>query len=151
GKYRQTAVTFCDVVDQLLDQYGFTHTGTTKQTNLTAFCIRLDQVNNLDTCIQYFRRGTQVFKFGWFGMNGTTVRLIGRWQSVNSIAGYIEQTAIDLVARRHGNSLTGVGDLHATYQTFGTIHGYRTYTVFSKVLLHFEHELVTVFAGQLKS
>ena len=49
-KYRKTGICFRDVVDQLLDQYGFTHTCTTEQTDLTTLSVWLDQVNYLDTC-----------------------------------------------------------------------------------------------------
>ena len=44
----------CDVMDKLLDQYGLTYTGTTEQTDLTTFCIRCKQVDNLDPGFQDF-------------------------------------------------------------------------------------------------
>ena len=49
GKHRYTGICFSDIIDQLLDQYCFTHTSTTKQTDLTAFCIWFDQVDHFDT------------------------------------------------------------------------------------------------------
>ena len=57
GKYRQTAVAFCDVVDQFLDQNGFAYTGTAEQTNFTPLSVGLNQVNYLDAGQQDFRGG----------------------------------------------------------------------------------------------
>ena len=42
----------CDVTDQFLDQYGFTYTGTTEQTDLTTFGIGCQKVDYFDTCLQ---------------------------------------------------------------------------------------------------
>ncbi len=49
GKYRNTTICFRNIVDQFLDQYCFSHTGTTKQSDLTTFCIRLNKVNYFNT------------------------------------------------------------------------------------------------------
>jgi hypothetical protein len=49
GEYRHTVVGFGDVVDQFHDQYGFAYTGAPEQTDFTTFCVRFDQVDNLDT------------------------------------------------------------------------------------------------------
>ena len=52
SKHRQTTVLGGNVVDQLHHVYGFTNTGTTEQTNLTAFGKGADQVDYLDTGFQ---------------------------------------------------------------------------------------------------
>ena len=38
-----------NIVNQFLNQYGFTYTGTTEQTNLTTFGIWAQKVDNLNT------------------------------------------------------------------------------------------------------
>ena len=40
-----------DIVDQLLDQYGLTYTGTTEQSDFTTFLVWAEKVNDLDTCL----------------------------------------------------------------------------------------------------
>ena len=40
-----------NIVDQLLDQYRFTYTGTTKQTCFSTLLIWAEQVYDLDTCL----------------------------------------------------------------------------------------------------
>ena len=41
----------CDIVDQLLDQYRLTYTGTTEQTYLSTLLIWTEEVNDLDSCL----------------------------------------------------------------------------------------------------
>ena len=48
-KYRQSRISFRDVVDQFLDQYRFAYPCTSEETNFTPFGIRFDQVDYLDT------------------------------------------------------------------------------------------------------
>src|SRR5699024_10741985 len=54
GKDRISAVFCGNIADQLLDQYGLTNTSAAEETNLTAFCIRSQQVDNLNSCFQDF-------------------------------------------------------------------------------------------------
>ena len=42
-----------NVVDQLLDQYGFSYSCTSEQTDLSTLLIRAEQVNDLDTGLQH--------------------------------------------------------------------------------------------------
>ena len=50
------------VTDQFLDQYSLTYTGTAEQTDLTTFCIRCKQVDNLNPGFQDFYNRALVFK-----------------------------------------------------------------------------------------
>ena len=43
-----------DIVDQFLNQYGLANSGTTKQSNFTTFCVRLNQIDDLDARQQHF-------------------------------------------------------------------------------------------------
>ena len=53
-KHRIARVHFCDVVDQLHDQNGFTDTGPPEQTNFTTLGIGGQQIDNLDAGHQNF-------------------------------------------------------------------------------------------------
>ena len=53
-KYRQAAVSRSNVVDQLHNKNRLSYAGTAEQTDLTALCVRTDQVYYLDTCLQDF-------------------------------------------------------------------------------------------------
>ena len=52
GKNRISAVFRGDVMDQLLNQHRFTHSGTAEQSDFTAFCIRCQEVDDFDSCLQ---------------------------------------------------------------------------------------------------
>ena len=69
GKNRVAAVTFGNVVNQLLNQHGFTHAGATEQTDFTTFGIRLKQVNNLNTGCQNLGFGRLLRKRRRFTVN----------------------------------------------------------------------------------
>src|SRR5699024_4208055 len=73
GENRQTAVLLGDVVDQFEHVDGFTDTGTAKQTDLTAFGKRADQINHLNTGFEEFDRRRKLVKFGCRLMNGATL------------------------------------------------------------------------------
>src|SRR5690606_30674842 len=57
GKNRKSFVSFCNVVDQFLNQYSFTHTGSTKQTNFTSFGVRLNKVDYFNSGVKNFFTG----------------------------------------------------------------------------------------------
>ena len=51
-----------DVSDQLLDQYRFTYSGTSEQTDLTALRVWSQKVNNFDSCLKDLNDRTLVLK-----------------------------------------------------------------------------------------
>ncbi len=60
---------FCDVVDQFLNKHGLTNAGAAEQANFTAFCIRSEQVDNLDTGDENFAVGGLVHEQWRFCVN----------------------------------------------------------------------------------
>ena len=58
-----------NVTDQLLNQYSLTYTGSTEQTDLTAFCIRCKKVDNLDSCLKNLYNRTLLFKCWWLSVD----------------------------------------------------------------------------------
>src|ERR1044072_957672 len=144
SEYGQTFVTFCDVVDQLLDQYGFTYTRTTKQTDLTTFCVRLDQVDHFNTGVQYFCISSQVFEPGRLTVNGITVGSIDVAKAIDCLTYHVEQASFYLVANRHFDSSAFVFYCHTPYKTVGRVHCHATNAVFTQVLLNFQHYLLSI-------
>jgi hypothetical protein len=57
GKNGCTAMAFCNVVDQFLNENGLAHAGAAEQANLTALCIRCEQIDNLNTGYENFILG----------------------------------------------------------------------------------------------
>ena len=57
GKYGISAVLSRDITNQLLNQNGFTYTCSTEQTDLSTLLIRAEQINDLNSGLQYLCRG----------------------------------------------------------------------------------------------
>ncbi len=149
GEHGETTIALGDVVDELLDQYGFAHTGTTEETDLATLCIGLDQVDYLDTGEQYLGGSAQVFKQRRLGVDRAAVYLGYGGQAVDGITRYVEQAAVDRFARGHGDGFASINDLRAAHQAFRAIHGDATNAVFTQVLLHLHDEVGLAFTLDL--
>ena len=60
GEHRYAAVLLGDVVNKLLDQHGFAHTGAAEEADLAALAIGGEQVDDLDTGLEDFWLGFQL-------------------------------------------------------------------------------------------
>ena len=135
-----------DVVDELHDKHGLAHTGTTKETDFTTLGIRFEQVDDFDTCIQYFLRCGKLFELRRFAMDGVSTFLVQLLHAVYGIAYYIHQAAFDLVTHRHGDRVSGRNYFHTSSQSVGTVHGYGAHGVLTDVLLNFDYEGTAIIA-----
>src|SRR5688572_21696 len=99
-------MTFCDVIDQLLDQYCFSYPCTTKQSDFSSFCIRLNQIDNFNTCKKYFLGSCQILKLRWLTMDRISTFIAQLRKTINSSTYYVKQTTADLVTHWHSNRST---------------------------------------------
>src|SRR5690606_15259612 len=98
GKYRKSTVSFCNIVDEFLNQYGFTYTGTAKETNFTSFCVRLNKVDNFNSGEKYFCRCRKIFEFRSRTVNGNSVFTIS-WQvaqTVDSVSNNVKKASVNI-------------------------------------------------------
>src|SRR5215217_381340 len=137
SKYRKTCVSFSDVVYQFHDQNGFTNTRTTEQTDLTTFCIRLQQVDYFDTGKEHFSFSRKFFEFRRSIVDRFSAGFVNRTDTINSFTNNIEQTTFNLITDRHFDRSTCINCIHSTNQTISRVHCDCTYTVFTKMLLNF--------------
>ena len=101
-----------NVVDQFLNQDSLTNAGTAEQTDLTALCIRSQQVNDFDTCFQNLdyrtlvaeRRSRTVDRPLFFGLDFTGI--------VDRFAQHVEHSAQCGGTDRHLDAGTGGDDFH---------------------------------------
>ena len=93
-------------VDQLLDQHGLAHAGAAEQAHLAAFCVRGQQVDDLDAGFQNLHHGALVGKGGGLPVNGPGLPGDGALV-VNGLAEHAEQPAQTLPAHRHGDAAAG--------------------------------------------
>src|SRR5690554_2115913 len=150
GEYRKTRIPFGDVVDQLLDQYGFADPGTTEESDFTTLGIRLDQVDDLDAGVQDFVGSGQVFEFRRLAVDGVAVFFAHRSDSVDRVAGDVEQTAADFIADRHFDGRSRIHHFGAAGNAVGGVHRDGTHGVLTNVLLAFQHQFRSVFTGDFQ-
>ena len=90
-----------NVADQLLNQDCFSYAGTAEQTDLSAFCIRCKQINDLDTGLEHLDNRALLRKARRFAVDAPMLLLIEVFSSVDRLAEHVEQPAQRFLADRH--------------------------------------------------
>ncbi|MNE24669.1 hypothetical protein D3C80_1179660 [compost metagenome] len=103
GEYGDTAVLLRDVVDQFLDGYGFTNTGTAEQADLTALGIWCQKVDNLDSCFQDFCLCGQFIKGRSQTVNRVTLSCYNFSTVINRVTQHVEHAAQCSCTNRNGD------------------------------------------------
>ena len=144
-------MSLCNIVNELLDKHGLAHTGTTEQTDFSAFGIRLKKINHLDSREEYFRRNCKVIEYRSRLMNASEILAVKLRQMVNSIAYYVEQTSFHLTACRNRNRMAKILHLDTSAKTVRAFHSNAPYGIFPYVLLYFKNQSLTVIALNAES
>ena len=135
SKYRQTAMRFGNIVNQLHHVYGFTHTRTTKQTNFAAFCKRAKQINHLNTGFQQFGCTGQFIKFRSRLVNRTFLRSINWPSLIYRITKHIHDASQSSIANWYTNGFTRINNCVTAFQAIGRAHSNRTDNTIAQLLL----------------
>ena len=150
GKYRESIMFLGNVIDKFLNQYGFSDSRTTEQTDLTTFGIRFEQVDHLDTRKEYLLHGSQIFEFGRIAVNGICTFPVEFLHTVNRIADHIHQSPFNLFTNRHCYRTSGRAHFHASLKSVGTIHSHGANRIFTNVLLYFYNQYFAVWPFYLQ-
>ncbi|KAH3677854.1 hypothetical protein OGATHE_000508 [Ogataea polymorpha] len=150
GENGETTVSLGNVVNQLLDENGFTDTGTTEQSNLTTSGVWGEQVDNLDTGLQNLSLGRLLHKGRWISVDWVSLFAFD-WASLidwltNDVDDSTQSTSSDWDrdwSTRVNNGLT-------SHKTLGTIHSNSSNGVLTQVLGNFQDQflVVTLVNGQ---
>ena len=136
----------CNVVDQLLDEHGLTYSGSTEETDLSSLEIRLEKIDDLDTCEEHLLRGSQVLELRRLPVDRECAFAVEFLHSVDGLADNVHHAASDLRADRHCDRRTCALSFHSAIQSVCTVHRYCTHGVLADVLLHFDDEALAVSA-----
>lgn len=143
GEDGVTTVGLGNVVDKLLDKHSLTDTGTTEETNLTTTGVRGEEVDDLDTGLENLSLGGLVNERGGLDVDGGNLGALDGSTLVHGLADDVHDTTESTGADGDLDGETGVKDLLATNETFGTLHGDGTDGVLTKVLGDLENETTT--------
>ena len=131
----------CDVTDQFLDQYGFTYTGTTEQTDLTTFGIGCQKVDYFDTCLQDLYNRALFLKGRGISVDYPVLFFLQAFSTIDGVTQYIEQTTQCLFSYRHLNTCACSCYFHITVKSFTGIQHNTTNHIVSDVLCYFHDTL----------
>ena len=129
-----------DVIDEFLDEHGFTNASATEEADLSTLKVRLKQVNDFYSCIKDFLGSSQVLEFRGFPVNRERMNTLQVSKSIDGVSDDIHHTAPDLCSGGHGNRRTRVHCFHATLETVGRIHRHAPHRVLANMLLNFNHK-----------
>ncbi|CDD61242.1 putative uncharacterized protein [Clostridium sp. CAG:505] len=132
-------------MNQFLNQHGFPNTGTTEQTDLTAFCVRCQQVDNFDTCFQYFYCGALFFKIRGFPVNLPVLFRLHRFAAVNGFPQKVKHSAQYFFANRNLNAGTCCGNFQSFGKAFAGIHHDAAHDAFPQLLCYFHYPCMVFY------
>ena len=83
-------------------------------------------------------------------MNRKSLVALGLFDTVDRVADHVEEAAFDVFADWHFDRSSGIGNLHSTNETLGTVHGNGADRVLTKVGSDLEDETTTVEVNDLE-
>src|SRR5699024_7722422 len=102
GKDRISSMLRSNVVDQLLDQHRLSYSGASEKTDLSAFRVRGQKINNLDPGFQYLHRRALIFKAWRFSVDHPMLGILrNRFFIINRFSQHVKETSQSLFAYRH--------------------------------------------------
>ncbi len=138
GEHGITAVLDGDVTDQFHHVYGFAYTGTTEQTDFTAFGERANQVDNLDAGFQQIVAASLLGERRCWTVNAPALFGVDRASFVNRVAQYVHDPAQGRFTDRYGDGCASVDNVQTALQAFGGTHRNGTNYAVAQLLLNFQ-------------
>ena len=92
-----------DIVDELHNEDGLADTCAAEKADLTALCVRANQIDNLDTGLQNFRCRRLLLKRGRGAVNAAALRCFHGRAVVDRLTEQVKDAAEARIADRHRN------------------------------------------------
>ena len=101
-EYRKAIVSLRNIINELHDKYGLTYAGATKESDLTTFHIRFQEVDYFDTGVENLTRGLQIFELGWFAVDRISITFArDLMKSIDGVSNHVQHATFDLVTNGH--------------------------------------------------
>ena len=154
-----------DVVDQLLNQYGLSDSGSSEESNLSSSSVGSEKIDDLDSGLENFGSGRLVDELGRVGVDGSHGDTDDRTSLIDGLSDNVHNSTEASGSDGNENGRSSVDDLLSSNETFRTcereqfgvsgklgkggvkkigrtIHGDGSDGVFSQVHRDLEHESV---------
>ncbi|MNX53632.1 hypothetical protein D3C86_843330 [compost metagenome] len=138
GEHGITAVLDGDVTDQFHHVYGLAYTGTTEQTDFTAFGERANQVDNLDAGFQQVVAACLFSERRRWTVNAPTLFSSDWTCFVDRVAQNVHDPAQSRFTDRYGDGCARVDNVQTALQAFGGTHRNGTNHAVAQLLLNFQ-------------
>ena len=121
--------------NELLNEDSLADTGTTEKTNLTTTGVGGEKIDDLDTSDKNLGRGGLVNELGGLSVDGGELGSLDGTTLVNGVTSDVHDATETAGTDGDLDGGTSVGDLAATDETLGTVHGNAADDVLTQVLL----------------
>src|ERR1700742_940426 len=106
--------------NQFLNKHGLADTSTTEETNLSTTGIGSQEVDDLDTGDQDFRRCSLFDKLGRVGVDGRSLGGLDRPSLVDGVSGNVHDTTQSARADRNSDGGAGINSFVSSDKALGT-------------------------------
>ena len=144
-------MTLGNVVNQLHDEHCLSYTGTTKESDLTTFHIRFEQVDNLNTCGKDLFLCRELLERRSRTVNGIGTLHVELFHTVDRLTDHVQHSTLNLITGRHHDRCAHRDRLQTTLQTISIVHCHTTYGILTDMLLHLDDKFLAVGTNNLKS
>lgn len=138
-----------NVLDQLLNQDCLTYTGTAKQTDLSTFLVRAEEINDLDTCLKDLCLCGLFLKARGFAVDRELFLRLRSFFIVDRLSQNIENSSKCLLTDRHHDRSTGRNGIHAADKTVGGTESDASYRIITEMLGNLNREDPAILCGDL--
>ena len=129
-----------DVVDELHDNHGLTHAGTTEGTHFTTLGEGADKIDNLDAGFEDLSGRVLIDERRSRAMNAVALSGLRCGLVIHGVASDVENTTKNFFAHGHGDRAAGIGHIATALETFSAGHSHGTDPTVAKMALHFADE-----------
>src|SRR6266481_6392023 len=151
-EHGNAAVLHRDVVNQLHDENGLADARTAEEADLAAFQIRLDQIDDFDSCLEHFESGGLIFERWRWAMNRVVSIAHDRAELIDGLAENIHDAAECRAPHWNLDPFSEIVRFHAANHALDRLHRDGADAAFPEVLLHLCRHIkglrhVVAFAG----
>ena len=121
-------------MNQLHNQYCLSYTCTTKQTDLSALCVRTNQINNLNTCLKNLGRRHLLLIGRCLSVNAPALCILRCRLFIYRIAQKIKYSSKACITDWNADRCTCVNCIHAANHTISRVHRNAAHNIVTDLL-----------------
>ncbi len=129
-----------DVVNKFLNEHGFAHSGTSKQSRFAPFQKGTDQIDNFDACFKNLRFCGLFRKHGRRRVDGCALHALRIVHLVDRVSGNVKHASKRFLPHGNADGLSRVCDFRAARETVCRVHRDGAHNVPADVLCDFKHK-----------